>query len=68
MNDATILIRDIAGDAAEKAASKVNPNEDQLAQIDKPADDNTWHDVPDMSTGNLKNQISSKLPIGKKDV
>jgi hypothetical protein len=68
VNDATILIRDIAGDAAEKAASKVNPNEDQLAQIDRPADDNTWHDVPDMSTGNFKNQISSKLPIGKKDV
>jgi len=68
LNDATILIRDIAGDAAQKAANKVNPNEDQLAQIDKPADDNVWHDVPDISSGNIKNQLSSSLPIGKKDV
>jgi hypothetical protein len=68
VNDATILIRDIAGDAAQKATNKVNPNEDQLAQIDKPADDNVWHDVPDVSSGNIKNQIQSALPVGKKDV
>jgi len=59
LNDATILVRDIAGDAATKAANKVNPSEEQLSQIDKPADDNTWHDVPDMSAGNIKNQIKS---------
>jgi len=59
LNDATILIRDIAGDAAQKAANKVNPDEDQLKQIDKPADDNTWHDVPDMSAGNIKEQVKS---------
>ncbi|TVY16164.1 Uncharacterized protein LARI1_G006871 [Lachnellula arida] len=68
LNDATILIRDIAGDAAQKAANRVNPGEDQLAQIDRPADDNVWHDKPDISTGSLKNQIKSSLPIGKKDV
>jgi hypothetical protein len=60
LNDAVILVRDIAGDAAQKAAEKVNPDEDQLAQIDKPADDNTWHDVPDMSAGNIKQQIKSQ--------
>jgi len=59
VNDATILIRDIAGDAASKAANKVNPSDEQLSQIDKPAADNTWHDVPDMSTGNIKSQLKS---------
>ena len=59
MNDATILVRDIAGDAASKAANKVNPSEEQLSQIDKPAADNTWHDVPDMSTSNIKSQLKS---------
>jgi hypothetical protein len=72
VNDATILIRDIAGDAAQKAATKVNPSEKQLNQIDAPADDNTWHDVPDMSAGNIKQQIKStyskKTPLSKVDL
>jgi len=50
----------MAGDAAQKAANKVNPSEDELNQIDKPAEDNTWHDVPDLSKENLKNQAKSK--------
>lgn len=57
MNDASILIRDIAGDAATNAAGKVRPSEDRLAQIDRPADDNTWHDAPDFSKQNIKNQL-----------
>jgi len=72
LNDATILVRDIAGDAASKAANKVNPSSDQLSQIDKPAEDNTWHDVPDMSTGNIKSQIKStynqKGPVKSDDI
>lgn len=60
MSDATILLRDIAGDAAQNAATRVNPSQDQLSQIDKPADDNTWHDTPDLSRGNLKNQVKSQ--------
>jgi hypothetical protein len=72
LNDATILIRDMAGDAATKAANKVNPSEDQLAQIDRPADDNVWHDVPDMSAGNLKQQVketyNKNAPLSKKDL
>lgn len=67
MSDATILIRDIAGDAAQKAAHKVNPSEDELNQIDEPAADNTWHDVPDMSRDNLKNQINQRKPFNKGD-
>ena len=72
VNDATILIRDIAGDAATKVANRVNPSEDQLAQIDRPADDNTWHDSPNISAGNLKQQfkssVSKKTPVGKDDM
>jgi hypothetical protein len=72
VNDATILIRDMAGDAATTAASKVNPSEEQLSQIDKPADDNTWLDVPDMSAGNIKQQIKStyskQTPVTKDDL
>lgn len=59
VNDGLVLLRDIAGDAAQKVADQVNPSEDQLRQIDQPADDNTWHDVPDMSAGNIKSQIKS---------
>jgi hypothetical protein len=61
VNDAVVLARDIAGDGASKVASKVNPSDEQLAQIDKPADDNTWHDTPDMSSGNIKNQIKVRV-------
>lgn len=57
MNDASILLRDIAGDAATNAAGKVRPSEDRLAQIDRPADDNTWHDKPDFSKDNIRSQI-----------
>lgn len=65
VSDATILIRSIAGDAAAKAATKINPTDEQLAQIDEPAADNTWHDAPDFSKENLKNQLKSRVPIGK---
>ncbi|KAK5113743.1 hypothetical protein LTR85_010760 [Meristemomyces frigidus] len=68
LSDATILLRDIAGDAATKTANKVNPSDDQLSQIDKPAEDNVWHDKPDMSRDTLMNQAKSKMPIGKKDL
>lgn len=57
VNDASILLRDIAGDAATNAAGKVRPSEDRLSQIDRPADDNTWHEKPDFSKENIKSQI-----------
>lgn len=59
MSDASILLRDMAGDAATNAATKVRPAEDKLAQIDRPAEDNTWHDAPDLSKDNLKKQLQS---------
>lgn len=72
VSDATILLRDIAGDAAQKAATKVNPSEEQLGQIDHAAEDNTWHDVPDLSRENLKNQAKAQYnkqkPFSRGDV
>lgn len=68
MNDASVLLRDIAGDAAQKTADRVNPSEDALSQIDKPAEDGTWHEAPDLSKEKIKEQIQAKVPIGKKDV
>jgi Family of unknown function (DUF5923) len=58
----------MAGDAATKAAGKVNPSDEQLNQIDKPADDNTWHETPDLSKDNLKSQVNKYKPFGKKDL
>ena len=68
VNDATILLRDIAGDAAQNAASRVSPSGDQLNQIDHAAEDNTWHDVPDFSKDGLRKQLKDRKPFGKKDV
>jgi len=67
LSDATILLRDIAGDAATKTADRVNPSHDQLSQIDHPAEDNTWHEVPDLSRGNIKSQIKNNTPFNKRD-
>ena len=60
MSDASILLRDIAGDAAQKAANRVNPSEEELGQIDQAAEDNTWHDVPDLSRENIRNQAKAQ--------
>ncbi|KAI8961055.1 hypothetical protein F5Y11DRAFT_358025 [Daldinia sp. FL1419] len=59
LNDATILLRDIAGDAATNAAGKVRPAGEDLAQIDRPADDNVWHDAPNFSKENVKSQFQN---------
>lgn len=63
LNDASILLRDIAGDAATSVAGRVNPNEDQLAQIDHAAEDNTWHDAPDIQ--GMKSQAKSTFNKNK---
>ncbi|KAI0481320.1 hypothetical protein GGR56DRAFT_629789 [Xylariaceae sp. FL0804] len=57
LQDASTLLRDMAGDAATKTASKVKPSEQDLSQIDHPAEDNVWHDKPDFSRDTLKNQV-----------
>jgi hypothetical protein len=66
LSDSAVLLRSIAGDAATNAAGVVQPSEEKLAQIDKPAEDNTWHDTPD--TGKLKTQAKGFIPFGKKDL
>lgn len=72
VNDASILLRDIAGDAAQNAATRLNPSDEQLSQIDHAADDNTWHDAPDLSRENLKNQAKNQYnkqkPFSRNDV
>lgn len=60
-----MLLRDIAGDAAQNAATRINPSEDALNQIDHPAEDNTWHEVPDLSATNLKAQVRDQYNKNK---
>ncbi|KAL5340832.1 hypothetical protein BJX70DRAFT_95678 [Aspergillus crustosus] len=59
LNDALTIARDIAGDASQKAANKVRPSEDELAQIDQPAEDNVWHEKPDVS--GYRDQVKSRF-------
>ena len=54
----------MAGDAASNTAKQVKPSDDDLAQIDQPAEDNTWHDAPDFS----KDKLRSKVPFQKQEV
>ncbi|KAL2271494.1 hypothetical protein VTJ83DRAFT_865 [Remersonia thermophila] len=57
LKDATILLRDIAGDAATHVASTVRPSQEDLSQIDLPAEDNTWYDAPDLSKDKVKGKF-----------
>ena len=72
VSDATTLLRDMAGDAAQNAATRLKPSQDQLSQIDHAAEDNTWHDVPDLSRENLKNQArqqyNTQKPFSRNDL
>jgi len=56
LQDFTTLLRDMSGDAASNAANKVRPSEDALANMDRPADDNVWHEKPDLSKDKLRKQ------------
>jgi hypothetical protein len=47
----------MAGDAATNAAARVRPSQEDIAQIDHPAQDNTWHDAPDMSKDSMKGKL-----------
>ena len=64
VQDLTVLARDIAGDGAQKAANKVNPSEDELNNIDEPAEENTWHESPDFQ--GMKGKVQSKSPFGNR--
>ncbi|OAX81808.1 hypothetical protein ACJ72_03850 [Emergomyces africanus] len=60
LRDATILMRDMASDAAQRAAGRIRPSEQELAGIDEPAEENVWHDKPDISTNKIKSQVQQK--------
>lgn len=59
MSDAFVIVRDMAGDASQQAANKLRPSEEQLAQVDQAAEENTWHEKPD------KEQLKSKFKKNK---
>ncbi|KAI9894334.1 MAG: hypothetical protein M1814_003090 [Vezdaea aestivalis] len=65
LSDATILVRSMAGDAATTAAGRVNPSEAQLSQLDQAAEDNTWHDTPNLSKEHWKNQAKAAYDKNK---
>lgn len=47
----------MASDAASTAAQKVKPPPEAMAQIDKPAEEDKWHDKPDLSKENIQEQM-----------
>lgn len=59
MNDGIILLRSMASDSAQKAAGFMKPSEDQMAQIDEPAPEGTWHEKPDLSKEGIKSQVDT---------
>ncbi|KAK1781802.1 hypothetical protein QBC45DRAFT_320393 [Copromyces sp. CBS 386.78] len=58
LKDATVLLRDIAGDAATNAAARVRPSQEDLQQIDAPAADHTWHEKPEFSRDQVKSKFN----------
>lgn len=72
INDAGILLRDIAGDAATKSAGKLRPDQDALNRLDEPAPDHQWHDAPDFNTNDVKGQLrdkfNKKAPVNEQDM
>lgn len=57
------MVRDMASDASQQAANKLRPSDEQLAQVDQAAEENTWHDKPDFA--GHKEQLKSKLRKNK---
>ncbi len=71
-----MLFRDILADSASKATSKLRPSDDDLAQMDAAAPDNTWHEAPVLSKDDLKQRAqgvykknkpanASNVPVGE---
>ncbi|CAG8031294.1 unnamed protein product [Penicillium salamii] len=57
LSDAATLGKDIAADASQKAANQVRPSEEDLAQIDQAAEDNVWHEKPNVNKEDLKSKF-----------
>lgn len=63
MSDAATLGKDIAADASQKAANQIRPSEEELAQIDQAAEDNVWHEKPNISKDDLKSKFKRNKAV-----
>lgn len=57
------MLRDIAADASTKAANLVRPSEEDLNQIDQAAEENVWHEKPNLSKEELKKRIKKNKGV-----
>ncbi|KAG6020643.1 hypothetical protein E4U41_002773 [Claviceps citrina] len=57
LSDTTVIFRDMVGDAATSAAGRIRPSEEELSQVDRAAEDNTWHEKPEFSKETLQKQV-----------
>ncbi|RKF59298.1 Uncharacterized protein C32A11.02c [Erysiphe neolycopersici] len=62
LKDASILIREIVGDTAQKFAEYASPSEGELSQIDNPASQNTWYEGTNISGQSLKDRVKYFMP------
>lgn len=54
-------------DSAQKAAGLMRPSQEEMAQIDKPAEDNVWHAKPDISKGAIKSKTRGRRESPRRD-
>lgn len=57
------LGKDIAADASQKAANQVRPSEEELSQIDQAAEENVWHEKPNVSKDDLKSKFKKTKAV-----
>ncbi|KAK9583377.1 hypothetical protein V6Z92_007519 [Aspergillus fumigatus] len=57
LNDAMIIVRDMAGDVSQQAADRLRPSQEQLSQVDQPAEENVWHEKPNIPKEQLKSRF-----------
>lgn len=57
------LGKDIAADASQKAANQVRPSEEELSQIDQAAEENVWHEKPNVSKDDLKSKFKKNKDV-----
>jgi len=67
LKDSTVLLRDMAGDAATNAAARVRPSDEDLHQMDRPADDNTWHEPPKINKDAFSKEALKEKVRGSKE-
>ncbi|KAK9324908.1 hypothetical protein V1517DRAFT_336424 [Lipomyces orientalis] len=65
LTDGITLLRDMAADVGSRAAQKVRPSEEQLAQIDEPAAEDTWTEAPDYSKLNRAREALKKENVDR---